>query len=225
MKYDLLLCDADKTLFDFDRAEEEALSALFTLFRLKREWIPTYVRINAACWAALERGETTQSRLKVERFRLFLEETGQDPSLAGAMDESYTRLLGEQRFLLPGAEDFCRQISRHMGLWLVTNGVAAIQHNRFENSLLAPYLSGIAISEEIGAAKPDPRMIFAVLEKTGVPASRVILMGDSLTADIAAARNAGIPSILFAPQGSRAAEPTYIVSNYGEAEKIILGLS
>ena len=38
-----------------------------------------------------------------------------------------------------------------MPICLVTNGVAAIQHARFDRCPISPYLSGLFISEELGA--------------------------------------------------------------------------
>ena len=50
-------------------------------------------------------------------------------------------------------------------------------------------------------------------------------LGDSITADIAAANNAGVDSILYtngapAPEGHGA---TYVAADFGEALRIVLG--
>ncbi|MDD8012988.1 MAG: HAD-IA family hydrolase, partial [Acidobacteriota bacterium] len=50
----------------------------------------------------------------------------------------------------------------------------------------------IVISEEVGIAKPDPCIFRPALEKLGVKAGDVLYAGDSVTSDMAAARNAGI---------------------------------
>ena len=69
--YRYLLVDNDDTLMDFRLAEQHALGDV-----LRRHGIPDsadtlalYHGINQALWKALERGETTQAKLKVERFR------------------------------------------------------------------------------------------------------------------------------------------------------------
>lgn len=74
----VLLCDADDTLFDFKRGERAAISDTFRAFGIPDtpEHAALYHQVNLAQWKRLERGETTQSRLRVDRFRVFLAEAG-----------------------------------------------------------------------------------------------------------------------------------------------------
>ena len=54
-----------------------------------------------------------------------------------------------------------------MPIYLVTNGITSIQRGRFAHSGFAPYIAGLLISQEIGAAKPDPAMLLMAMEKAG----------------------------------------------------------
>lgn len=74
MRYRYLLCDNDNTLMDFDAAERGALEQAARMMALPfdEDVLRLYHTINRAQWAAYERGETTQDRLRVERFRLLL---------------------------------------------------------------------------------------------------------------------------------------------------------
>ena len=225
MRYRLLLSDADNTLFDFLAGEKVAIEATFAAMGIPatEENLATYHRINQAQWAMLERGETTQARLRVERMVRFLAETGYgaDPQ---AMSAHFVRELGRQRVLLPGALEFCRRVSARMPIFLVTNGISAIQRSRFERSELAPSIAGLVISEEVGFAKPDPAMVLEALRMAAVPPAEAVLLGDSVTADIPAARRAGVDSILFTnggepPPGHGA---TYVARTLKEAADMIL---
>ncbi len=226
MRYDVLLSDADGTLFDFKAGEKNAIAAAFSRFGIPvtAENADLYHRINDAQWKKLERGETTQEKLRVDRFREFLEQSGYQADPA-EMSACFVEQLGQQRILIGGAEDFCRRISEKMPVWLITNGIAAVQRSRFTGCVLSPYISGMVISEEIGHAKPHPAMIFRAMEQAGVTdPRRAVVLGDSITADIAAARNAGVDSILFtgggeAPEGHGA---TYAAKDYDEVLAIIL---
>ena len=75
MKYPYLLFDADNTLFNFDRANQEAFHAVCRQFDIPNsdETFALYERCNNEMWAAFDRGECTKDFLVVERFRLFLE--------------------------------------------------------------------------------------------------------------------------------------------------------
>lgn len=224
-KYRVLLADIDGTLFDFHGGEAIAISETFRHFGIPDtpEMVALYAQANAAQWKKLERGETTQLKLRVDRFVDFLSIAGLTGD-AQALCDDYMHRLGQQRQLLPFAKELCAEVSRHMPIYVVTNGISVIQRSRIGGSLIAPYLRDIIISEEIGAAKPDPAMLFAALNREGVKPEEAVLIGDSVTADIAAARNAGVDSILFtggkaAPDGHGA---TWAVERLEDAVGLIL---
>ena len=60
-------------------------------------------------------------------------------------------------------------------------------------------ISALIISEEVGCAKPDPRMIEAALRALHVGAGDVLMVGDSLTSDMRCARNAGVDACWYNP--------------------------
>lgn len=227
MRYQVLLSDADGTLFDFKAGEKNAIAATFDHFHIPvtDANATLYHHINDAQWKMLERGETTQQKLRVDRFRLFLEQSGftADPE---AMSAFFVAQLGQQRILLPGAEDFCRRVSQKMPIYLITNGISAVQRSRFTDCPLTPYITGLVISEEIGHSKPHPAMIHKAMADAAVTDPRkAVVFGDSITADIAAANNASVDSILYtngapAPEGHGA---TYVAADFEEALRIVLG--
>ena len=73
-----LLVDNDNTLMDFYAAEEKALrdTLLFYALPATEEVTRLYSAINDRHWKALERGETTSDRLKIDRFADFLHTLG-----------------------------------------------------------------------------------------------------------------------------------------------------
>ncbi len=229
MRYDLLLCDADGTLFDFHQGEINALKTVFTRFSLHGDdaHLALYHEINKQHWERFERGETTQARLKVERFADFLKASNQQGD-ASELCTAFVSELGKQQILLPDALELCKEVSKHMPIYLVTNGLSAVQRGRFTSCALTPYLSGMIISEEVGHPKPDPTMLEMAMQSAGIiDKGRVLMMGDSISADIAAANNAGIDSLLFwdqtlgkpLPQDHKA---TKVCATLVEAREIIL---
>ena len=59
------------------------------------------------------------------------------------------------------------------------------------------------ISAELGAAKPDPAIFRAALERLGAAAEDAVHVGDSVEHDVAGARAAGLEAILVARNGAR----------------------
>lgn len=226
MKYDILLCDLDDTLFDFHKGEAIALESTFRAFGIAvtEENLAAYHTANKEQWQKLERGETTSEKLRVDRFSGFLALAGLEGD-AQALCDDYMERLGQQCWPLPFSTELIRRVSEKMPVYLVTNGIARIQRNRLQRSEILPFIAGIVISEEVGASKPNPKMVYEALAQAAADdLSRVVLLGDSLTSDIAAANNAGVDSILFTngrdiPEGHKA---TYAVKTLEEALELIL---
>jgi len=220
MRYQYLLIDNDNTLMDFSAAEAKALRETLRNAGLPTDegTVETYSRINDALWKALERGETTQPLLKVERFRQLLAHLGRTDCDPAALGAAYAANLGNYADLLPGAADFVRAVHGRVKLALVSNGVSAIQRSRLAKCPLTPLFDAIVISEEAGVAKPDPRLLEIALEKLGcTDKSQAVMMGDSLSADIAAANNAGLDSIFFSLRGVPSDKATVTVYTHAEA--------
>lgn len=142
MKYDVILFDADDTLFDYGMAEGQAFLNVFTHFGLPagaQEYADSYQEINRALWADLEAGQITPAALRVERFnRLFMQHNLQyNPE---EFSEAYLRFLGEGTFLIQGAVELCGALEG-CRLAIITNGFKDVQLSRIQGSPLARPLS------------------------------------------------------------------------------------
>lgn len=167
MRYDVVLFDIDDTLLDFQEAERRALDKMLRHYALCTPLAEkTYRACNEACWRALERGEIDQATLRYKRFRdfLFMMNRADDPKAVG---DFYMNALSQEGVLLPGALEAVREIAARVKVGAVTNGIAFIQHGRLDASPIRPYLSALVISEEIGAAKPNPRILHQALKELG----------------------------------------------------------
>lgn len=228
MRYDVLLCDADDTLFDFTKAEENAFDAACARMGIapSEALLARYSAINAALWKQLEQGILTQSVLRVRRFAQFLSETGY-PGDAQAMADCYADALSRQDALLPGALEAVRRWSAKVPVVIVTNGISKIQRGRMGRSELRHLIRGMIVSEEVGAAKPDPRMIELGMEAAGATdRRRVLMLGDSLSSDMAAAANAQVDACWYNPHGAvndRGLPIAHEVRSLDEVDAILQG--
>jgi 2-haloacid dehalogenase len=202
-KYTWLLFDADDTLFDFPRAEANALRWTLDSLGLPAspDYFEIYARCNLAVWKEFERGLLTSVELRTKRFRLFFDEVGitADPETVSPL---YLQNLALGTDLLPAAEEVIRFLRPRFHLGLVTNGLADVQHPRLARSALADCFEGIFISEEIGAAKPARAYFDAVFNAIGnPPKSEVLIIGDSLTSDMRGGIDYGIDTCWYNPDG------------------------
>ena len=225
-RYPWLLFDADDTLFDYRRAETDALREAFEVQGIAFDpaWLPVYQRVNAAAWLALEAGTVTAARLRVMRFEDLSAQLGLglDPA---AFSAAYLRRLSMQAHLVEGAMAVIEALRPRHRFAIITNGLADVQRSRLARSPLASVVGPIVISEEVGAAKPDPAIFAVALEEMGSPAPRdVLVIGDSLSSDIAGGFAAGLDTCWLNPWGRpRGGGPaaTYEISRLGELPAIV----
>jgi 2-haloacid dehalogenase len=204
-RYRAVFFDADDTLFDYPRAERAAVRSLLREFGLRiglPAFVEAYRRHNLALWRAFERGETDQATLRVERFRRVAAEFGVDGLPLERVSAFYLDALAGQPHLYPGALAAVRALAKAYPLALITNGIASVQKRRFGASPITRYFRSVVISEEVGIAKPDPRIFTPALRAIGVEAPDVLYVGDSVSSDMAAARNAGMDFCWLNPNGA-----------------------
>lgn len=193
-EFTLLLFDADETLLDFSLSERTALRASLrdAGVLITEEMLEVYKKVNKSYWLRLEKGELTQAQLETGRFADFLRLYGisADPV---ELNNAYLCHLSECTFLVPGALDLCRRLHGKYHMSVVTNGISWMQSRRIAASALSPFFEHVFISEESGYRKPQREFFDRVFSVYGDEMRRSTLMiGDSLTADIAGGNNAGI---------------------------------
>ncbi|HUI70535.1 MAG TPA: YjjG family noncanonical pyrimidine nucleotidase [Spirochaetia bacterium] len=202
-RYRGFLFDADNTLFDYDRAEVEALTATLgaALPTVPIETaLEAYHEINAGFWRRFEAGTVSLEQLKAGRFRELLDSLGCDGDPAD-ISSDYLRHLSSRAYFLPHAKEVIEQLSQTSSLGLVTNGIGMVQRGRLEKSGIAGYFQALIISEELGIAKPDPRFFHAAIQALALPVDELLCIGDNPGSDIAGARAAGIDACWYAPHG------------------------
>lgn len=226
-KYSVILIDADNTLFDFDSAEKNAISAIFKKYRIPKDFVPVYSKINKSLWEKLEQGKITRERLKVERFEMIFSMANVPLDSAEQVSSEYIGVLADQSILYDGAISVCEKLQL-LGkrVYIVTNGNKSVQEKRFAKSGLCDYVDGIFISESVGFAKPEKEYFDFVLKETGANREECIIIGDSLSSDILGGINSGIDTCWFNPKNTantKSYSPTYTVNSLFDIFGIIGG--
>lgn len=226
MKYDFILMDADETLLDFRQSEHSAFYRTLLKYGLTpdEKVFQTYNGINHRLWEAFERSEITKQDILDRRFRETFRVLGISGEFPG-LEEYYQTALSEGCYKIEGAEEVCSRLSGRYQLYLVTNGVASTQRRRMKESGLQKYFRGMYISEEVGFQKPQKAFFDYVF--AGIPGfdrSRALIVGDSLTSDIAGGRNAGIAACWFCRNGNPAdgaGKADYVIQDLRELYSIV----
>jgi 2-haloacid dehalogenase len=226
MTYTWLLSDADGTLFDYDRAEATALEQAFAEVGAEFEpsCLHTYREINARVWREFENGHITAERLRLRRFEMLFEALRQ-PLTPATFSRVYLRHLARASHLIEGAREVVPALCAKYRLALITNGLRDVQRPRLAGSPIRDCFADVIISEEVGAAKPDPAIFDAAFERLGrPPRTEVLLVGDSLTSDIAGGHAYGLDTCWFDPTSARpaGATSTYEIRHLTELARLLL---
>lgn len=198
-----MLFDLDNTLSDFDSAQRAALPGLLAEYGVTDgdRHLPTFKRLAAPLWQQLEAGQLTLETLNDERFRLLIEHTDLDLD-PNDLAPKYLEWLSRSGDLWPGAIELLDELHGHVVLGLITNGYAQVQRPRLQRFGLEHYFESVVVSSEIGHAKPSAGFFDAALGSLGNPdPSTVLVVGDSLTSDIAGGDAAGCATCWFNPNG------------------------
>ena len=227
MKYEIILFDADETLFDYKKSEKDAFKNTMLEFDIEYDenhHLKIYQSINTAIWKEFEGGLITQKKLKVERFKRLSDKlnAGFDENLLAT---SYMKHLSNSSFLYDDSIELLESLHKDYRLTIITNGLKDVQDTRIRKSIIAKYFEDIVVSEEIEVSKPDPKIFEHTLNNIKhTDKSKVLMVGDSLTSDIQGGVNFGIDTCWFNPNrivNTTGIKPTYEIFSLMELKDVL----
>ncbi len=226
--YYCLFLDLDGTMLDFEAAESGAIKETFEKFNIpyNNENVEKYKTINKKLWASFEKGEIKQESLVVKRFERLLNELNLKGN-AVQINNFYLTSLSTSADLYDGVIDTLKELADVATLVIITNGVARVQKPKLEKSGIINYIDEVIISESVGVSKPSRKIFDIAIKKLDIEnRKRVLMVGDSLKADIQGAKNANIDSCwcnfnnVDLPED--AAKPTHTIFHFEELLKIVM---
>lgn len=210
MKYKHLFFDLDHTLWDFDSNARETLLELFDRYELKKLGIPEaesfiakYTEFNHQLWRDYHLSLITKEELRATRFsktfRFFQIEENLIPH---QFEIDYVEICPTKTNLFPHAHEVLSTLKDRYQLHIITNGFKESSELKVQGSNIDQYFENMFVSEVIGLYKPDPALFHYALNAVDANPQEVIMIGDSLEADIIGARQAGIDQIYFNPHAA-----------------------
>lgn len=227
MNYEVIIFDADETLFDFKKSEKYALKNTMIEFGIDYDenyHLKVYKDINTLIWKEFENGLIIQRDLNIERFKRLLSK------LNIKFDEvkfakSYVKHLSCASFLYDDSMALIISLHKDYRLIIITNGLKDVQDNRIRKSVIGKYFEDVVISDEIEVSKPDPKIFQHALKNINhTDKTKVLMVGDSLTSDIQGGIRFGIDTCWFNSNkiiNKGAIKPTYEITNLMELKNIV----
>jgi len=157
----------------------------------------------------------------------------------------YTRFLGPEKLLqmplflaelqrgisrkrltaFPQTQEILAQLKTRYRLAVVSDAQRAFSLPELRAVGLADYFAPIVISGDYGYRKPDARLFRTALTELKVSPEEAIFIGNDRFRDILGARQVGMKTILFCPNGnpsgSPETEPDYILYQYADLPRAI----
>lgn len=153
-------------------------------------------------------------------FAALAERFGLDPKDGRAVAREYARLRDHAAVeFLEGAEAALEALARDHRLGLVTNGAPGMQSTKLDALGLDEAFEVVVHGGHDAPPKPDPEPFRRALDAIGVPADRAVHVGNSLEADVAGAKAAGMRAAWLpetpdsSPDGH---EPDYVLTSLSE---------
>lgn len=203
MPYSTVLFDLDHTLIDSDESEAAAFAHTmqFAGVHYDAQLFDTYRRINLAMWAQVEAGMMAANDVRTRRFESFNQTAGIDGDPV-AMGEVFVEGLGRFGRLYPGAIDMLEAVGAIAVLGMVTNGISDVQRARIARLDIERFFDAIVISSEVATSKPGAAIFDIAFERLGQPdRPKTVMVGDSLTSDMAGGHAYGIATCWYNPVG------------------------
>lgn len=204
-----ILFDIDNTLLDFDACVRQAMRTGFSRFQIgayEDGMYDMFEQINSGLWRRIEQGTLTLPELHATRWNLVFDALGL--SFDGPTFETYFRAcLYDSAIPVAGAQPLLSALHSRYSLCAASNGPFEQQRHRLELAGMLPFLAHVFTSESVGAAKPAPAFFShclsvlnidrATRQESALSPAEVLMVGDSLSSDIAGALESGLSTCFF----------------------------
>lgn len=200
--------DLDETLVDDDRCMRVAVAQ--TCKRLAERYPQiapgqleaTYLRVANEWWAdsgSVPRTSTSGTSdgraIRTEVWGKSLVTCGLvDQRVATEVADIYSQERKATYCLFSEVDEVLKMLHKTFVLGVITNGPDT-QREKIDSTSLADYMDVVIISGEVGVGKPEPEIFTRTLTSVQISPREAIYVGDSLTWDIAGAKNAGLYSV------------------------------
>lgn len=220
--------DVDNTLICFKKSGLLAVKITFEKsgINFSEDYTPTFFRTNESLWDLVEKGELLREEMYKIRFKKVIEALGINTDAdTYKMEKDFREALFDIAEPVDGAQNLLEYLVKKYRLCIASNSIYAQQVNRLKKAGLYQYFDKIFVSENVGYSKPQ-KEFFDVCFKSldGEKPEEVVMIGDSLTADMKGAWEYGMKTIWYNHVGIKPPESKiydYSVNSLSEIINIL----
>ncbi len=190
--------DIDNTLLDFNKSAKEAVKSSFLQENLEYDEsvFDTFTKINDAMWLDIEKGVLTKEMHSKIRWKRIFEALGIERD-GESFEEVFIHHLNRSAIPVDGAGEMLEYLSGKYTLYAASNGSQSQQEGRLEIAGFLKYFKDVFTSGRMGFHKPDVRFFEGCFTEIPYSKQEVMLIGDSLSADVKGGKDFGIKCCWF----------------------------
>lgn len=196
----LLLFDIDNTLLDFKKCAKFAMDKAFDDWNIKPKsgYFEIFMQANNEFWDQLEKGYITRDELYKRRWAKVFDIIGIEDADPIAFEKDFVKNLYKSHDKVNGVDEILEYLSKKYKMVIVSNSSYEEQKSRLKEADLLKYFDEIFTSEEVGHPKPQVEFFNFVKNNVGdIREEEMLIIGDSIKADINGGINAGIKTCWF----------------------------
>jgi putative hydrolase of the HAD superfamily len=219
----VVLFDLDDTLVDHGSALRAGAHALVNAARLSTnpdDFATRWKAIHAEKYPRYLRGELRYEDMCRERIRGAI-----DAELsAESADSLFATYMNAYQAAWRLFDDVpsCLAALRGHRLGVITNGRSAEQRKKLEVLRIEHLFSHVAVSEDAGVAKPDPKIFLGACAALGVGPDSVVYVGDNRDIDYLAALSAGMSAVWLDRAGGSNPDAMVRVTSLHELPSLLM---
>lgn len=198
--YDGIFLDIDDTVFDYEKCSRNALKQACDQCGVSysEDVVLLFRNIDNALWKKQKQGLLSIEEVVRMRAELLLDKLGK-LEISRKFKNCFQQGLAEEIILIPGVNETLRHLSKRVPLYAASNGMKEMQLNRLNKANLLKYFTDVYVSDDIGAEKPELLFFQECMKRSKLNNLQILMIGDSLEADMAGADNAGIDTCWYNP--------------------------
>ena len=195
-----VIFDLDDTLYDHLHSARHGLIELAKRFPSMqsvsvRELEDRYSEALETVHVRLLQGEVDQTTARIIRMQQLFSSFGisVDDQSAFAEYKQFRADYDSACQVVDGTRNLLHRLkARNIRLAIMTNNMVSEQWPKLQQLELTSFFDVVSISEEVGASKPDRKIFDVTLDRLELEVNEVVMVGDSLTSDIAGALAVGM---------------------------------
>lgn len=198
--YNGIFLDIDDTIFDYDKCSRNALKQTCSQCNIpySENIVFLFRSIDDALWKKQKQGLLSIEEVLRMRAEMLTDKLGKVEQ-SKKFEKCFQEELSTEIILVAKADEILMYLSEKVPIYAASNGIKATQLNRLNKANLLQYFTDIYISDDIGFEKPDIFFFNECMKRSNLTHSQILMVGDSLEADMVGADKADIDTCWYNP--------------------------